>query len=558
MATSRKKKKRRSPLPVLLCIALVIGIVAVAMHFFEENSTNKNVMDTAAYYGVTDGTEAPLIVNDQILDERGMIRDGKIYIDYDVVCSYFSGGFYWESATNQMLMTLPSGTSVWTPDDGSGNLIREGDTLYLSADCVKENSDIDLEILENPSRVVARTTWKNVTAETVTVDTQIRARSDKKSEIIKYVSAGDTVVLVENSDRWCKVSTSDGLIGYIQKKELETAPEGTISHTTDSKFVFDHMLVDNMVSMGWQYVGEGSDQIADLAGVTNTAQGLNVISPTWFSFADTAGNLVSYANADYVTEAHNRGIAVWPALMDVYGGEVTAPGILATYEARSNVINQLMSIAAETGIDGINVDIETIDEDSVPQYLQFLKELVVAGHAQNLIISVDNYVPLYTSYLNRRTQARIVDYLVIMAYDEHTAGSEEAGSVSSLPFVEQGITDTLAEAPAKQVICGIPFYTRGWTATFGVELPASEALGMDAAAQWAEAHDITLNWDSENGQNYGTSEDGSARYSIWMEDEKSIGEKMKLIEKYDLAGVSVWRLGLERADVWSIIQEYLN
>ena len=145
-----------------------------------------------------------------------------------------------------------------------------------------------------------------------------------------------------------------------------------------------------------------------------------------------------------------------------------------------------------------------------------------------------------------------------MGYDEHTVGSSEAGSVASLPFVEQGILDALEEVPAEQLVNGIPFYTRGWTTVYGEGRPQSQAFGMNDADAWADAHGISLYWDSEVGQNVGSSEDGNARYSIWMEDEKSIEEKMKLIERYNLAGVACWRLGLERSGVWNIISKYVQ
>ena len=152
----------------------------------------------------------------------------------------------------------------------------------------------------------------------------------------------------------------------------------------------------------------------------------------------------------------------------------------------------------------------------------------------------------------------MVDYLVIMGYDEHTAGSAEAGSVASLPLVEQGIRDTLSEVPASQVINAVPFYTRGWTSWFGEERPESEAFGMDGADEFVKLHEIYLSWDSSVGQKTGTAVTDEARYSIWLEDEQSLEEKLKLIRKYNLAGVAAWRLGFERNDVWEIIGTYMN
>jgi len=548
-------RKKRSPLPVIFSMAAVVVILGAAVYLFERASTNSRKMDLKTYYGITSDEQAALVVNDSILQTKGMVRDGTVYIDYPTVWNSFNNCFYWEPQAGTMLLTLPEGTLSWTPDDGSGAMILEDGIPYLSADCIRSNSDIDLEIYENPYRVVTRTNWTNVAAEQISQDTVVRNRADKKGEVLAEMHSGDIVVLVENGNTWCKVSTPDGLIGYVQKNEFVGAPEGTITHTTNERFVFPHLLSDKKICMGWQFMQSSEDTA--LQQLVNRAVGLNTISPTWFSFADREGNLVSYATKEYVDEAHSKGLKVWGCLQDLYGSENPAGAVLATHEIRTHVIEQLLSIAESTGMDGINIDIETIEKATAPQYLQFLRELSVAAHEKGLVISSDTYMPIYTSYYNRGEQAKTVDYIVLMGYDEHTVGSEEAGSVASLPFVEQGITDALAEVPAEQLINGIPFYTRGWTTVYGEERPQSEALGMNAADSWAEAHGISLHWDSDAGQNVGSSDGETERYSIWMEDEKSIEEKMKLIERYELAGAAFWRLGLERSGIWEIINKHL-
>ena len=188
-----------------------------------------------------------------------------------------------------------------------------------------------------------------------------------------------------------------------------------------------------------------------------------------------------------------------------------------------------------------------------------MRELTSAAHAQNLVVSVDTPVPqAYTMYYQRGEQARFVDYMIVMAYDEHFAGSEEAGSVSSLPFVQQAVEEMTRVMPADQVICGIPFYTRVWTEKFGQSAIISEVLGMDGAKNYAKENQMTETWDASLGQNVATVETSDARYTIWMEDEQSMEEKLKVIQSADLAGVAEWKLGFECADVWSLISEYIE
>ena len=153
-------------------------------------------------------------------------------------------------------------------------------------------------------------------------------------------------------------------------------------------------------------------------------------------------------------------------------------------------------------------------------------------------------------------QGKVVDYVIIMGYDEHYVGSD-AGSVASLPWVEQGVKDTLSEVAAQRTILAIPFYTRLWKTTDGGAL-TSEAIGMDQAQQTISDNGAETYWDKKTSQNYGTYEGDGATYQIWLEDSKSIAEKVKLIKKYKLAGVAEWKLGFENSGIWSVITENLS
>ena len=545
---------RRSPWPFILSLVAVALILGAAFLLFDKVSTNDREMDQNHYYNLTGDDQVALVVNDTLLEQKGIRIGEEVYLDYPTVWRTLNSGFYWEPGSGKMLLTLPEGNLSWEAEEG-GALILRDNIPYLSASCVQEHSDIEMTILTDPNRIVARTNWENVTAERILKDTEIRNRADRKGEVLTRVKKGDLVVLLENTPVWCKVATADGYSGYIQKSEFEPAPEGSMTHETDERFRFPHIFLEEKVCLGWQYMQSTEDK--QLQGLIARAKGLNVISPTWFQFSDLSGKLQSYATKEYVDQAHAKGIQVWGCLQDLYGSEFNAGKVLNSFENREYVIRQLLDVAEKTGMDGINIDIETIERESSAQYLQFLRELSVAAHAEGLIVSSDTYVPLYTPYYNRAEQAKVVDYVILMSYDEHTVGSGEAGSVASLPFVEQGIKDALEEVPSEQLINGIPFFTRGWTTVFGETRPQSQAFGMNEADSWADAHRISLYWDSEVGQNMGSAEEEDARYSIWMEDEKSIEEKMKLIPRYDLAGVACWRLGLERNAIWEIIDKYL-
>ena len=129
--------------------------------------------------------------------------------------------------------------------------------------------------------------------------------------------------------------------------------------------------------------------------------------------------------------------------------------------------------------------------------------------------------------------------------------------MASLEFVKKGIEETLKEVPAEKVINAIPFYTRVWIEPFGGGNLTSEVLGMDGTSRYIADKGMDVYWDEQAGQNIATYEGEDALYTIWVEDEQSIAEKMKLIQENGLAGVAEWKLGFERASVWPVIAQYL-
>ena len=231
--------------------------------------------------------------------------------------------------------------------------------------------------------------------------------------------------------------------------------------------------------------------------------------------------------------------------------------LLSRTSSRWNLIRNLIATAQEYNLDGINIDFENISLDAGEPFIQFIRELSVPCRHYGIVLSVDNYVPMgHTDHYDRAEQGVVADYVIIMGYDEHYAGSDEAGSVASINFVESGIENTVAEVPAEKVINGIPFYTRIWKS--GPEGLSSEAVTMGMAQEFIENHGIAVRWDETTCQNYGEAQEGDTLYQVWLEDADSIRVKLNIMENYDIAGVAEWRLGHESANVWDVIEEYMN
>lgn len=560
------KKKMISVVTVTGLIFLVLAVGVITM-LVKRYVPSRETMDGNTYFGVTEGDQAALIVNRVLAEEKLKTADGRYYVEDAVVGKYINGRFYWDDKQKVMLYTLPTEVFQIVPDTKEYQtsagvqqtdyviLKSIGDSYYLDLEFIKQYSDMEYTVYENPNRVVIQTEWPEFQQVTVKKDSEIRQKGGIKSIIVDKVEKEETLYLQEEMENWSKVSTKDGYTGYIKKEDISEPETVTVEYASTMP-EFTSVRRDHKINLGWHQVTSAEGN-ASLTSVLANTQGLNTISPTWFSVVDNSGTISSLASADYVNQAHSMGLEVW-GLIDNFSTTADTLTFLSDTQARNNIINQLMAQADAVGLDGINLDFESITEEQGPHYVQFIRELSVACRNKGLVLSVDNPVPMpYTKHYDRKEQGIMADYVIIMGYDEHHSGDTEAGSVASLEFVKKGIEETLKEVPAEKVINAIPFYTRVWIEPFGGGNLTSEVLGMDGTSRYIADKGMDVYWDEQAGQNIATYEGEDALYTIWVEDEQSIAEKMKLIQENGLAGVAEWKLGFERASVWPVIAQYL-
>lgn len=543
------------PVLVVCLLIVLVSLIGGAVYGINKLIPTSKQMDLTEYYGQNADGEASLVAGTQKLEQKALISGDEVYIPLDVVNGYLNQRYYWDSANKKILYATPTSlTEEAASDQPGGNVWLKESTVYLKLDYVKKYTDIDSYIYKDPARIAIQYKFSNVQTVTVKKDTVIRYRGGIKSKILTKTAKDTVLRLMNEGEDWDQVATDDGYIGYIQKKKVSAAD--TIDYKRSFKAeAYSYFTMDEPVNLAWHQV-TSTDANNYFADTTQNMTGVNVISPTWFSVSDNDGNVSSLASGEYVMQAHEKGLKVW-GLVDNFSENMSTTTVLSNTAARQNLENQLVTYALKAGLDGINVDFESLSEDVGIHFLQFLRELSIQCHENNLVLSVDNPVPEdFTSHYDRAEQGKVVDYVIIMGYDEHYVGSD-AGSVASLPWVEQGVKDTLAEVPAKRTILAIPFYTRLWKTTDGGAL-TSEAIGMDQAQQAISDNGAETYWDKTTSQNYGTYEGDGATYQIWLEDSKSIAEKVKLIPKYKLAGVAEWKLGFENSGIWSVITENLS
>lgn len=559
----RRRKKRRKRILILLLL-LLIAVIAAGIVLWIRYGPSREEADKNEYFGITDTSQVGLAIDNQIPDVKSMKEGSEVYLDFDSVHDYVNQRFYWDSNENRLLYTLPdrtlsipAGATEFESEDGTQTrdyeIVKvENDTVYLALDFVKEYTDMSLDVYENPDRAVIVTNKEENHAR-VSKDTEVRILGGVKSPILTEISKSDDVVVIEEAGSWMKVRTVDGYIGYVKSNTLEKAEKQTRKSEYEEP-EYTNIQKDYKINLAWHQV---TSQAANenVASVIAGTTGLTTISPTWFTIQDTNGNITSLASSAYVDAAHQAGLEVW-GLVDNFTNQVDTLAVLSNTQSRANMISQLITEAQNSGLDGINVDFEQITEEMSDHYIQFIRELSVECRKNQIVLSVDNYVPGFTSHYNREEQGIVTDYVIIMGYDEHFAGSEEAGSVASIDFVREGITETLKEVPKEKVINGLPFFTRLWIeSSSGL---TSQAIGMQEAETAVANAGVTASWDEETQQNYAEWTADGNTYKIWLEDEQSLEAKLKVMQEYDLAGAAAWKLGFEKSGIWELISRYVN
>ena len=563
-------KKKVVPILIAIALIIIIGGLSFGGKIIEKYSYSKERADLNAYYHISDSEDAAIVLQNEIVEERAKVIDGTWYLDLDTVHKYLNDRFYMDRNEDLLLYTLPEdivkvviGSSVKETEDGSEDLgytiaRYEGEKLYLAVDYVKQYTNFGYEVFTDPNRVQIDTQWEEMQVASIKKNTQVREKGGVKSPILTDVAKGDKVTVLEQMETWTKVKTADSVIGYVENKRLDnTRSELPIPVTDYTEPEYTSLTRDYKINLGWHVVA-GTAGNDTLQSVTANTKGLNVISPTWFKLSDNEGNFTSFASADYVEKAHGMGLEVWALVENIeYKDSIDMYQILSSTTTRRKLIDALVAEVQQYGIDGINVDFEQISMDCGEHYIEFIRELSVSCRKNGIVLSVDNYVPTgYTDHYDRREQGIVADYVIIMGYDEHYAGSPEAGSVASINYVENGIADTVSQVPANKVINAIPFYTRIWETT-GSSI-SSQAVGMEMAEEYVAAHNIDVEGNEETCQNYGEYTSGDTLYQVWLEDEESIRVKLNIMEKYGIGGVAAWRLGFEKPEIWDEIETYLN
>lgn len=560
--------KKAIPVIVALVLIVLIGVGYGGKIMWDRYSYSSEKADLDEYYGVTEGQLA-IILQDDRIPENALAVGPDVYFEYNTVKTYLNDGFYMDKDAGKLLYTTPLdivaavlGETEYSDGDGvheagaTACLQRDGN-IYIAAEYIRRFTNYSYEVFDRHVQVY--TEWGEKATAEIAKDTQLRVKGGIKSPILKELERGETVEVLEEMETWSRVKTSDSMIGYVENKRLGNYGTEQETPVTDYVEEYTSIAMDGRVCLGWHSIGGvgGNDT---LDAMLKESRGINVIAPTWFSLTDNEGSFRSYAAREYVDKAHGAGIQVW-GVWDNFNYELETSTPVSSYEVlsstskRQRLAQNIVETAAGLGLDGVNIDFEGISVECGEHYVQFLRELSVLCRKEKLILSTDNYVPFqFNNHYRLDTQGKVVDYVIIMGYDEHWHGSGDPGSVASIGYVSNGLDKTLEQVPAEKIVNALPFYTILWK-TEGTQV-TDQYITLSNMKSFVSRLSQPPVWDEDTCQNYAEWQNGNARYQIWIEDEESIKVKLNVMSSKGIGGVAVWRIGYGTPEAWALVSAF--
>lgn len=528
------------------------------------------LFNVAPYYLVEETYEEGelrLVINStevtKKLPQSPKIIDGQVMLSIDTVDIYFDKYIYYDekydtiiTTTNTVVAKLQIGKNEIQINNNINSIEVPAqvidDEIYIPIEALKDIYNIEVEY--NEKIIISKQTTERkrvILGEDLTVYKYKKILSRK----IENVKANDILDIYEEDGDWLYVRTSIGNLGYVQNSKMYV-----------SEVLIQILPIDNTdsdieipkINLVWEYAEYYTPDRTGEERIEN----LDVVSPTWFYLKDTEGNVTSKVKEDYVTWAHNNKYEVWAAFKnDGIGIEGTSI-FMNDMKARENTINQIVKYAKQYKLDGINMDFEEMKKEDSNKYSQFIRETAAILRSNGFVVSVDVNIPdgsdTWSLCYNSKHLSDAVDYIIVMTYDQYYAGSKVPGSVAEYNWVEENIVKMVErdEIPNNKLMLGIPFYSRLWTVKN--EIVTSKSITMKDAVNILNENKDVAKWLEEEKQYYVEFKEKGSTIMLWVEDQNSIAEKVKLVNKYKLAGVAAWRKGYEISDIWKVIEENMN
>lgn len=515
--------------------------------------------------------DKPIFLQDQLMEGTALGEDDNLKLPLPVLQEVVDKNIKYEPNSGSVILTTPRKLVLLKTEDKLATVNNKpmelrfapeilNDVVYLPADLITELYGTEVKqdisgsvLLYQPGEVVQKGSILTNNKDTI----PMRSGPDIHEPILYDIPSATELRILGSEGDWIYVQLDNGYAGYVKNKEVTSGEEQTIPIQEQQLSTGKEKWQSKKVNLTWEAVYQSPPKPSSIGALP----GVNVVSPTWFSLVDGKGNVQSKADRAYVNWAHKQKMQVWGLFNNSFDPELTTEA-LSTFDSRITTILQMLHYAKLYDLDGINIDYENVHTKDKENLNQFMRELWPLAQEQGLVVSIDvtpkSNSEMWSAFLDRRELIKVVDYMIVMAYDEHWAASPKAGSVASLPWTEAAVNKIMDEddVPADKLIMGVPLYTRVWTEAQkdGETKVSSKAIGMNKAQEIIKKFKLTPKYLEDVGQNYVEYQEDGDTKKIWLEDTKSLTARVDLIKSLDLAGVATWTRSFASSEAWEVLK----
>ena len=561
----KEKKSKNKVIIATIIIAIIVAVICGILFFSIVNRQERN-QNTKLIINYTDVTN--FLKADIFMDENEIV-----YLSKEDIANFYDEFIYYDEKYNQIITTSNDKIMIikLNSDEKEINgvetklknkVIKKDNKYFIPFSELEEIYNVKVNYIKETNTIVIDSLDRKLTVAESKKKNNLKNNYSIFSKTVEKISEGEKLAIVPLTDEqrknipetWIKVRTEKGNLGYVKKDSIN---EEIVIREAEEKT----KQIEGKISLVWDYFSEYSTA----PNRTGTKiEGINVVSPSFFYLEKLGkGNLlenVDNSGKNYISWAHSNGYKVWPIVSNNSMQETTSE-IMNDYELRKKLINQILEYVKKYNLDGVNINFENMKEEDKSLFSRFLIELTPRMKEIGKVVSVDvtepDGSPEWSLCFDRNVLGKVVDYMMFMAYDQTGSFSTSPGTTAGFNWVNVNVNKFLGqeEVSKEKLILGIPFYTRLWKEKDGKV--TSTVVSMKNIDSQIPSN-ASKEWDENLKQYYTQFEKDGAVYKMWIEDERSIKEKLSLIKEKDLQGVCFWVKDFEKDSVWNIVKESLE
>ena len=551
-----KKKKRIIKIFVSIIAIIIIGIIAYNVNNYIILDKNKNINLVINNKNVTSNLKKDILIDgDNIYlskQDLGNFFDKYIYEDTEnnnIVTTYNNKIASISLSKNKISINGSNKNTYAHAENKDG-------TIYIPITELEDVYGIEIKYLPDSKVLTVDSTSKEQKKAIIIKNVAVKSSTKFIAKTIDRVKKGSYVIVVSEDKGYTKIRTENGKVGYVKSNKIAN----TVVVREEMQ---ETKQITGKVNLVWDYYSEVASA-PDRTGVT--MDGVNVVSPAFFHL-NTNGELtenVGQAGVAYIEWAHSNGYKVWPMVQNAGDGMLNVTSnIMNDYNKRQNLINKIVDYCVKYKLDGINVDFENMKQEDKDMYSRFIIELTPRLKDMGVVVSVDVTAPdgseTWSMCFDRNVIGDVADYIIFMAYDQYGTSSNKSGTTAGYDWVNVSLNKFLKTEEIKndKIILAIPLYTRLWTEDSSGNVVKQTTVSLKNIDKVIPS-DVQKTWDDNLKQYYVEYQDGSYTKKMWIEDEKSLKEKISLIKNNNLAGVASWEKGMETDNFWTFLKKSLD